>query len=157
MNNKKHLIVVWPEAVEKTNTVYKYLKGLNACVLLEIRVYPSEDDLSVFINNIYSGCLYDLERIEEKKNNILDNNLDNGVVGIVFSIKEDIEVWNGERNSMVCPRILDLKEAIRIDMETNIENISKYETLHMTDDANEFNNDFFEFIIMVMNSRYEIR
>ena len=53
------------------------------------------------------------------------------------------------------PGILVLKDRIREEMQANMDHTSFYETIHMTDDLNEFENDTSYLMRMICVSKSE--
>ena len=152
--NGKHLIIVWPKATDSVDLVRKNLRKINADILLEIKVFASNKCLDTFIRNIYSRSQYDLDRIEDKRRNILYNNLQGYIFGVVFECNRGESEWNEERGRKIFPKIIALKEVMRNEIEYAA-GAAFYETIHMTDDDDEFQNDFLEFVKLILSSRVE--
>ena len=157
MNNRMvHLVVVWPLAIPYYKNVIKKLTAQHAVMLCAVRLYPTHKDLEDFIAEIYSGSQYDLLRINEKKKSILlDYNSEIGVISLIFSVDHNDAEWNKERGRLVYPDVLITKDQIRSIIQNEIGNISEYETIHMTDDIFEFENDFLCLMKMMCLTKYE--
>ena len=135
-----HLIVVWPELKHLSQSIYVCLKEANGEIIDSFDVYPNSENAEKFIDKIYENSSYEKRRVEKKKANILKN-VSKGITIIIFSIENGCLKWSNERNRYVSPNILDLKQAIRDRLKQEVGSISKYETIHMSNDQNEFNHD----------------
>ena len=144
MNNRMvHFVMIWPRAVPYFHNVLSQMNSQHANVLCAVRLHPTHKDLEDFISGIYGGSQCDLLRINEKKDNILlDYNLEEGVVALFYSADHKEEEWNEARGRLVYPDVLITKDQIRSIIQKEIGGISEYETIHMTDDVFEFENDF---------------
>lgn len=78
-----------------------------------------------------------------------------GIVALFFSIMPGRAEWNDDRGRYVYSSILELKDRIREKMQSNLGDISLYETIHMTDDMNEFKNDFSQLMMLICKSQCE--
>lgn len=141
VENIIHLVIVWPIAINHMKLIQNHLCQIDANILYGIHIYPNPADLKQFITDIYSESQYDLQRIEEKKTGIINYLSHQGIIAITFSIEKGKQEWNIERNRFVFPAILNLKKSIRDDIQDKEGTISVYETIHMTDDSGEFEND----------------
>ena len=153
MENIIHLVIIWPIAINHRKLIQNHLCQIDANVLYGIHIYPKATDLKQFITDIYSGSQYDLQRIEEKKAGIINYLSHQGIIAIIFSIEKGKQEWNIERNRFVFPAILNLKESIRNDIQDKEETISVYETIHMTDDLDEFEHDLSALIKLICISK----
>lgn len=151
-----HLIMVWPDAISQLKSIETHLKENNANILYGLNIHSDIDNLEKFITGIYSGSQYDVLHLNKKKEGVLNSYLpDKGVIAILFTIMHDKIEWNNERGRFVYPDILNLKEIIREDIKAKLGNVSVYETIHLTDDWREYENDFSCLIRLICSSKCE--
>lgn len=155
-NQNMHLIVIWPLAVKYHLNILNYLNSADANVLCSIKITPTQVAVNNFLQLIYSNCKFDLERLAEKKNNILRDVINTGLILVLFEIDSGPSKWSPDRMNNVYPKILNLKDCIRNELQILANIDSSYETIHMTDNYLELSNDLPAAIQLICETGHSI-
>lgn len=135
-----HLLIAWPGVVYLSQIIYSCLKAADGEITQVYYICPNSKVFENFIDELYDNSPYEKLRVEEKKSNLLKN-ASKGIEAIIFVIEDGCREWSGERLRYVYPRILDLKQTMRNRLKEESGIVTGYDTIHMTDDQEEFDHD----------------
>lgn len=152
-----YLVVIWPSALPYLDIAHKEVLAFGGEILCTFTVHPSAEALTAFLTEIYSSCQFDRDRLEEKKSVIVSDLSHTGIELFLFSKSLGRMVWDNDRGRNISPAVMALKETMRRKIEQKGLFSSTYETLHMTDDSNEFTRDFSAALKMMAHSAYTLQ
>jgi len=136
MVKNKHLLVIWPQFVNKEEQICDIIRKEGGFLIYINRFVITECVLVLIVEKLYEHSEYEKNRIKNKTQNLLKY-IKNGLVVICFTFDDGEKTWSDERKKYIYKKVLSLKQRIR----DSVDAFAQYETIHMTDDEEEFNHD----------------